>query len=56
MFGDLGAAAVIADVGAGSGVGTQVVADETSARIVALEPNATMRAMLTSRVAGRGRC
>lgn len=50
-FGDLPADAVIADLGAGSGMGTRQLAHATSAHIAALEPDLVMRAILLARVA-----
>lgn len=41
---------VVLEIGAGSGVGTSVIASECRAEIVALEPHRTMRAMLLGRV------
>lgn len=50
-FGDLHADAVVVDLGAGTGIGTRALAESTVARIVAVEPSLTMRAVLTARVA-----
>lgn len=50
-FGTLGPADVVADLGAGSGVGTLALARATRAEIVVVEPNRTMRSMLLARVA-----
>jgi len=50
-FGALGPGAVVADLGAGTGVGTRVLARSTAAEIVAVEPSLTMRAVLTARIA-----
>ncbi|WP_141711696.1 class I SAM-dependent methyltransferase, partial [Jiangella alba] len=50
-FAHLGRDAVVAEIGAGTGVGTRTIAGETRARIVALEPALVMRAVLTARVA-----
>jgi len=50
-FGRLRPEAVVLEVGAGSGLGTRVLAQETRAQIVALEPNLLMRSILTARVA-----
>ncbi|SDT22719.1 bifunctional 2-polyprenyl-6-hydroxyphenol methylase/3-demethylubiquinol 3-O-methyltransferase UbiG [Jiangella sp. DSM 45060] len=50
-FAHLGSDAVVAEIGAGTGVGTRTIAGETRARIVALEPALVMRAVLTARVA-----
>lgn len=41
---------VVVEIGAGSGVGTSVIAAECPAEIFALEPHPTMRAMLLGRV------
>ncbi|MDJ0498338.1 MAG: class I SAM-dependent methyltransferase, partial [Acidimicrobiia bacterium] len=49
-FGDIGPDAVIVDVGAGSGMGSAVLADITDAEIIALEPNITMRSMMMARL------
>ena len=49
-FGDIGPDAVIVDIGAGSGMGSAVLADITNAEIIALEPNITMRSMLMARL------
>lgn len=43
--------AIVAEIGAGTGIGTRVIARETGARIVALEPALVMRSVLTARVA-----
>ncbi|NEE04378.1 class I SAM-dependent methyltransferase [Phytoactinopolyspora halotolerans] len=50
-FGGLPAEAIIVEIGAGSGIGTRVIAQETRARVFALEPDLVMRAILTARVA-----
>lgn len=50
-FSALDDTATVLDVGAGTGVGTLVLAGCTAARIVAVEPSRTMRAVLTARVA-----
>lgn len=50
-FGGLGRGAVVVEIGAGSGLGTRVLAEECDAQIVALEPNLLMRSVLTARVA-----
>jgi GNAT superfamily N-acetyltransferase/SAM-dependent methyltransferase len=50
-FGHLAANAVIADIGAGSGIGTVELARVTDAAIEALEPGRTMRSMLVARLA-----
>jgi SAM-dependent methyltransferase len=49
-FGALDAGATVLDLGAGSGVGTRRLAEVTRARIVAVEPSATMRSVLLARV------
>lgn len=41
---------VLVDIGAGTGVGTQVLAQETGCRIWAVEPDVVMRTALTHRV------
>lgn len=41
----------VLEVGAGSGMGTRVIAEESVASILALEPSLTMRSILTARVA-----
>lgn len=51
VVGHCGPQSVVVEIGAGSGVGTRVIASECRAEIMALEPNPTMRAMLLSRVA-----
>lgn len=50
-FSGLGPDEVMVEVGAGSGLGTRVLAEECRAQIVALEPNLLMRSVLTARVA-----
>lgn len=50
-FANLGRDAVIAEVGAGTGMGTRTIARATPARIAALEPALVMRSILTARVA-----
>ncbi|WP_129783358.1 SAM-dependent methyltransferase [Promicromonospora panici] len=50
-FGSLDPGATILDLGAGTGLGTRTLAAVTRARIVAIEPSRTMRAVLTARVA-----
>ncbi|TDD66523.1 class I SAM-dependent methyltransferase [Jiangella aurantiaca] len=50
-FADLDEHAVVVEIGAGTGMGTRVVAAESRARIVALEPALVMRSILTARVA-----
>lgn len=51
LFGDLTHDGVVVDLGAGTGMGTRVLAAESQARVVAVEPSLTMRAVLTARVA-----
>lgn len=50
-FGGLTADEVVVDLGAGTGLGMRALAGETQARIIAVEPSLTMRAVLTARVA-----
>lgn len=50
-YGALGPEAVVLEVGAGTGLGTRVLAQECPAQIIALEPNPLMRSVLTARVA-----
>ncbi|RIQ12889.1 class I SAM-dependent methyltransferase [Jiangella rhizosphaerae] len=50
-FAGLDEDAVVVEIGAGTGMGTRVIAGETPARIVALEPALVMRSILTARVA-----
>lgn len=50
-FGALDPGATVLDLGAGTGMGTRTLAAVTRARIVAIEPSRTMRAVLTARVA-----
>jgi SAM-dependent methyltransferase len=50
-FGSLTADDLVLDIGAGTGIGTRVLAASTGARILAVEPSLTMRAVLTARVA-----
>jgi SAM-dependent methyltransferase len=50
-FGGLGPTARVLDLGAGTGVGTRLLARVTAARITAVEPSRTMRTALTMRVA-----
>jgi cyclopropane fatty-acyl-phospholipid synthase-like methyltransferase len=50
-FAHLDADAVVVEVGAGTGIGTRTIAEETRARITALEPALVMRSILTARVA-----
>ena len=49
-FGDIGLEGVIVDVGAGSGLGSAMIAEITDAEIIALEPSTTMRAMMVARL------
>lgn len=50
LVGSCGPGDVVVEIGAGSGVGTSVIASECRAEILALEPHRTMRAMLLGRV------
>ncbi|WP_156156665.1 class I SAM-dependent methyltransferase [Microbacterium azadirachtae] len=50
-FADLDPNAIVLDVGAGTGIGTRLLARSTSAQVVAIEPSLTMRAVLLARVA-----
>ncbi|HNR00857.1 MAG TPA: class I SAM-dependent methyltransferase, partial [Trueperaceae bacterium] len=50
-FGRLEPSAVVLDLGAGTGLGVRHLARATRARIVAVEPSVTMRAVLLARVA-----
>lgn len=50
-FGGLDATATLVEIGAGTGVGTRVLAAETRAQITAIEPSRAMRAALISWVA-----
>ena len=50
-FGGLERDAVVVDLGAGSGIGTRLLAQSTAARVIAVEPSLMMRAVLTARVA-----
>ena len=50
IFGGIGSDGVIVDIGAGSGLGSAMLAEVTDAEIIALEPNATMRAMMVARL------
>ena len=49
-FGGVGADGVIVDIGAGSGLGSAMLANVTDAEIIALEPNTTMRSMMVARL------
>lgn len=50
-FAHLRDGATLVEIGAGTGIGTRVIAGETRARIAALEPALVMRSVLTARVA-----
>lgn len=50
-FGDLDPDQIVLDLGAGSGLGVRQLAQATRARIIAVEPSLTMRAVLLARVA-----
>lgn len=50
-FAGLDPETVILDIGAGTGLGTRVLADATRAQIIAVEPSRTMRTVLTARIA-----
>lgn len=50
-FASLVPGATVLDLAAGSGVGTRVLAACTAARIIAVEPSRTMRAVLTAGIA-----
>lgn len=50
-FAELEPDAVVVEVGAGTGLGTRILAQECRAEIIALEPNLLMRSVLTARVA-----
>ncbi len=50
IFGDIGPDGVIVDIGAGSGLGSVLLAEVSEAEIVALEPNTTMRSMMVARL------
>ncbi len=49
-FGDIGPDGVIIDIGAGSGLGSVLLAEVSNAEIIALEPSTTMRSMLMARL------
>lgn len=50
-FSGLGSSELVVDLGAGTGIGTRLLAGCTAARITAVEPSLTMRAVLTARIA-----
>ncbi|MGB4779205.1 SAM-dependent methyltransferase [Microbacterium sp.] len=50
-FGDRGPDDIVLDLGAGSGLGVRQLAQATCARIVAVEPSLTMRAVMLARIA-----
>ncbi|MBX3140629.1 MAG: class I SAM-dependent methyltransferase [Trueperaceae bacterium] len=50
-FGGLRPDAVVLDLGAGTGLGVRQLAQATRARVVAVEPSVTMRAVLLARLA-----
>lgn len=50
-FGGLDETAMLVEIGAGTGVGTRVLAAETRAQITAIEPSRAMRTALTSWIA-----
>ncbi|MFH8252839.1 class I SAM-dependent methyltransferase [Microbacterium sp. B2969] len=50
-FANLTPDATVLDVGAGTGIGTRLLARSTAAQVVAIEPSLTMRAVLLARVA-----
>lgn len=50
-FGALPAEAIVAEIGAGTGLGTRVLLAESAAQVWALEPSLVMRAILTARIA-----
>jgi hypothetical protein len=52
VVGGLGPDDVVVDLGAGTGMGTRVIAAETAANLVAVEPSRMMRTALMARVAG----
>ncbi len=49
-FGDIGPDGVIVDIGAGSGLGSVLLAEVSNAEIIALEPSTAMRSMLMARL------
>ncbi len=49
-FGDVGPDGVVVDIGAGSGLGSAMLAEVSEAEIIALEPDNTMRSMLVARL------
>lgn len=50
FLGPLPPGGTIVEVGAGTGIGTRVIASESPARIMAMEPDLVMRSVLTARV------
>ncbi|MGE4365427.1 MAG: class I SAM-dependent methyltransferase [Mycolicibacterium sp.] len=50
-FADLDPVATVLDLGAGTGIGTRLLARSTPAQVIAIEPSLTMRAVLLARVA-----
>lgn len=52
VVGGLGPDDVVVDLGAGTGMGTRVIAAESAASLVAVEPSRMMRTALMARVAG----
>ncbi|MDJ0497657.1 MAG: hypothetical protein QNJ89_07495, partial [Acidimicrobiia bacterium] len=54
IFGDIGPEGVIVDIGAGSGLGSVLLAEVSDAEIIALEPNTTMRSMMVARLDATG--
>ena len=52
VVGGLGPDDVVVDLGAGTGMGTRVIAAESAANLVAVEPSRMMRTALVARVAG----
>ncbi|MFE6647391.1 hypothetical protein ACFVJS_12565 [Nocardioides sp. NPDC057772] len=53
VVGGLTADAVVLELGAGTGMGTQVIAAETAATVVSIEPSRMMRTALMTRVGGQ---